>query len=200
MPLAHKDQRLIYLAHPRKTAGNTLMDTLRRSGWRLNWVRTGQQKSHAIATQYQGSIATECRWKPQHYYLLTRHPEPRLSSLYRYFHKHGHIKQPTYEDFCVHYLKHPDAPTFDHGGGHYLSRLIDYIPVDQPWTELRYENGVDTLPPLIDPNLQHAGTHREPAPEPQPGQMNLTPGTRRQLLDWFAPDFDTFGYTPQEWA
>lgn len=200
MPVCIKGQRIIYLAHPRKTAGNSVMSTLRDAGWRISWAQSGPIKSHAIATDYQKTIDAELPWKPQHYYVLIRHPETRLSSLWRYFHHYRHIGQDTMQSWLEWQTQQPHAPTYDNGGGAYLSRLVDYIPTGQPWTELRYENGVDTLPALIEPCLTHNGAHKEPSPPTPPRQMRLANDTRAWLRDWFAADFDTFGYTPREWA
>jgi len=196
--------------HIGKTAGTSIeqwlhpvpMDQVKLDRERLYGFDSGhcvylQHATPALLRELLGEDLFELCYR----FTVVRNPFARMLSVY-YFHLQDHQRDfGSFEQYLRALPAHFREPTIENGRLHLPQ--THYTQIDgQPCCHavIRFEDLPGSLKPVaerlgITRPLPFVNTYRNPARGYRPVSSFYTPETTRLLLDVFAEDFETFGYS-----
>ena len=193
MPLLKVKSRLYYFAHIPKTGGSSVEFALRQAGAKralhyhkkLDYVRCNLQHMHAELF--------DIFVPPQFYnagFCVVRHPIARLTSEYYWRISLGHVSAP-FDDWVSKHLEKYEEDNFildNHlrPQHEFVGKKIRVFHLEDGMEEI-----LAAISRITGAELDRA-THRRESADRMP--LEWSPETRNKALDFYAKDFEAFGY------
>lgn len=206
MPVIRKDGQNLLFIHVPKTGGSSIETIFRRNGYQVNYLdgKMGPQNLNHVrkcTPQHMHAELLNTTFRLDRFdaiFMAVRHPVARLRSEYLWRNRRNlSISQRDIDTWVqTSFEKYETNPyLYDN---HLRPQTEFYVPRCAVY---RFEDGIDTMVKDLAgqygldtdvevPQLKHSGTERGVSS----GDIEFSPHVRKQIDEFYADDFEFFGY------
>ena len=199
MPLIRHQDKIVLFVHIPKTGGTSVEDAMMRSGAVValkygkrfeGFMKTTFQ--HLNAEIYEGAIPADFY---DYAFATVRHPVPRLVSEYFYRRKRG-FRAASFDRWVNDALR--EQTRNQYAMDNHIRPQVDFLT--EGVEVFRIEDGIDKpltkAAEVLGMTLSETDTHTNRRKRKK--KVQWTAATRARMLDFYAADFERFGYDPTQ--